>query len=94
MVRGGDGGGGGADEGARGAPAWEVRMPKRRLTKRQRAIIAHCRAGNTIRRRGAYGEGQAGPGDLRFAASITIDQLIREGWLVPADGWGEYRLNE
>lgn len=66
----------------------------RKLTRRQRAIVAHCMAGNTIRRRGAYGTAQVELSDLSFASSVSIDQLLRDGWLRPAAGWGEYELNE
>lgn len=69
-------------------------MEDRRLTRCQRAIIAHCMAGNKIRRRGAYGTARAELIDLRFASSVSIDQLLRDGWLRPAAGFGEYELNE
>lgn len=70
-------------------------MPsKRRLTKGQRELVQRLRdTHTTIRRRGAFGDVWAADTSRKFAASITIDQLIRDGWLRPAKGWGEYEYN-
>jgi hypothetical protein len=64
----------------------------RRLTKRQRAVLALAADGVALRRRGAYGEHQAEYVDPSWVASITLDKLLAQGRLVPGTGWGTFVL--
>lgn len=64
--------------------------PKHRPTPAQRRVMAALAAGGIVRRRGAFGEHQAALDDPRFAASITIDILWRNGLIRPAASWGAY----